>query len=483
MHPFNVSDGRHIDALLSGALPGGALYAVGGRVRDEVRSEVDGIPRPAKDFDYVAVGIGLAELVERLRSVGRADVVGAAFAVVKVTLGGTTVDVALPRRERSTGRGHRDFDVEAGPSVTLEDDLARRDFRMNMLARAIPGGDLVDPYGGRADIEAARIDLLRDEAFDEDPLRMLRACQFAARFSFVIAPRTMEAMRRAAPLVETVSAERIRDELVKFLALAPRPSAGLEWMREGGLLPYVLPEIGLGIGVEQNEWHAFDVYRHTLETLDAAPPGDLVLRLAALFHDAGKPATKQGPHFYGHETVGAEMSLSRLEALRFPAETIQRVAGLVRNHMYSTDPAMSDSAIRRFVRRVGPENLDRQFALRAADIVGSGLPKRNDANERFQARVAALLSERPPLSTRDLAIGGEDVIRELTAAGKLAPGSRGGPLVGKVLAELLDRVIEDPTMNVRHRLLEAVCSVSYGMSSVRTNVSRETRAVGNHEGE
>jgi tRNA nucleotidyltransferase (CCA-adding enzyme) len=447
-----------IDGLLAGVLPAGALFAVGGRVRDEVRSALDGVDRPAKDLDYVAVGLQLEDLAERLNRIGKSDVVGASFAVVKCTIpadAGTasvTVDVALPRRESSTGAGHREFTVEAGPQIPLEDDLSRRDFRMNMLARALPGGSLVDPYGGEADIRARRIDILRPEAFDEDPLRMLRAAQFAARFEYALTKETLRTMREAAPLVAFVSAERIRDELSKLLS-APRPSVGLELLRETGILPYVLPEVAEGIGVEQNEFHAYDVYRHSLETVDAAPSGDLVARLAALLHDIAKPRTKDGPHFYRHEIVGEEMSAEMLTRLRFPNETAETVARLVRNHMYAADPAQADSTLRRFIRRVGPENLERQFALRAADITGSGLPKRSDANERFEERVREVLAQRPALSVRELAVTGDDAVAALVATGRLPRGSKGGPEVGEVLRVLLERVVDDPALNERERLL------------------------------
>jgi poly(A) polymerase/tRNA nucleotidyltransferase (CCA-adding enzyme) len=446
-----------IDSRLAMVLPPNSLFAVGGRVRDEVRSELDGIERPAKDLDYVAVGVGLDELVERLSRAGRADVVGASFAVVKCTLDGVTVDVALPRREHSTGLGHRDFQVEWGPDISLEDDLARRDFRMNMMARAVPAGDLVDPYGGEADLRARRIDILRGEAFFEDPLRMLRACQFAARFEFEVTPETLGAMRAAAPLVETVSPERVRDELIKLLEQAPRPSIGIELMREGGLLPYVLPEVAEGIGVTQNQYHAYDVYRHGLVTLDATPPGDLVLRLAALFHDVGKPQTKTvedgSAHFYRHELVGEVMVRGVLDRLRFPADTTRDVARLVLHHMYAADPELEERTLRRFLRRVTLDLVDRQFALRAADIAGSGLPKRGDNNERFESRVRALVAAKPALSVRDLAIGGDEVIEVLVEAGSLPRGSRGGPAVGRILSALLETVMDVPEANNREQLL------------------------------
>jgi poly(A) polymerase/tRNA nucleotidyltransferase (CCA-adding enzyme) len=450
---------ERLDALLEGALPAGSLFAVGGRVRDEIRTALDGRPRPAKDLDYVVTGVALDELVRRLEALGRTDVVGASFAVVKLTVDGRTVDVALPRRERSTGAGHRDFQVEFGAEVPLEDDLARRDFRMNMIARALPGGEIVDPYGGEADIRASRIDLLRPEAFEEDPLRMLRAAQFAARFGFTVSPQTMAAMRAAAPLVRTVSGERIHDELVKLLEAAETPSIGIELLRAGGVLPFILPEVAEGIGVEQNVYHAYDVYRHGLATLDATPPGDLVLRLAALFHDVGKPQTRtvepEGTHFYGHENVGEAMAREALGRLRFSSEHTDDVARLVRNHMYANNPEQTPAAIRRFIRRVGVDLVPRQFALRHADIVGSGLPKRNDDNERFEARVYAELARKPPLSVKDLAIGGRDVvaiIAQLEASGR-------GPFpkakIGGALAHVLERLLDDPSLNRDEQRKEA----------------------------
>jgi putative nucleotidyltransferase with HDIG domain len=457
-----------IDDTLAAALPAGSLYAVGGRVRDELRSELDGEERIAKDLDYVVVGIEFQHMVAALDRVARADVVGASFSVVKVTLEGTTVDVALARRERSTGAGHRDFAVESGPEVTLDEDLARRDFRMNMMARRLSDGALVDPYRGAADVRARRIDLLRPEAFVEDPLRMLRACQFAARFAYTVSRETMDAMRAAAPLVETVSPERVRDELAKFVTYADRPSIGFDLMREGGLLPFVLPEIAEGLGVAQNEYHAYDVYRHNLATLDATPPGDLALRVAALLHDVGKPRTKDGPHFYRHELVGADMAGDILNRLRFSNEDVDAVTRLVRHHMYAADPSQEARTMRRFIRRVGADLLERQFALRAADIVGSGLPKRGPENEAFQAKIWEIVAEKPALSVRDLAIDGKDVISALVAVGKLPRDSRGGPAVGALLGELLDVVLDDPVANEPERLKSELDRL------VREDVPRET---------
>jgi tRNA nucleotidyltransferase/poly(A) polymerase len=452
-----------LDALLASIVPAGSLFAVGGRVRDEVR----GIGAPPKDFDYVVVGVALEELLAALRTIGRVDVVGASFAVVKVRTPAGDADVALPRRERSTGVGHRDFTIEAAPDIPLADDLGRRDFRMNMLARAIPDGALVDPYGGLADIAAERIDIVRAEAFAEDPLRMLRAAQFAARFGYTLTERTERAMTAASPLVATVSPERIGDELAKLLTLAERPSVGLEILRRTGLLAHIWPEFLEGVACEQNVWHAYDVYGHTLHTVDAAPPGDLTLRLAALFHDVGKPRVKDGPHFYRHEHVGRDLVVAMLERVRYGRELTETVAHLVRSHMYVADPELQPKSLRRFVQRIGVEHLDRLFALRAADIVGSGLPKRDDTNERFQAAVRAIVREKPPFGVRDLAIDGTVVTGLMVDEGLAAPGFRGDARVGAVLAQLFEEVTDEPARNEPSLLRERATAFVRAMRATK----------------
>jgi putative nucleotidyltransferase with HDIG domain len=442
-----------IDLRLAEVLPPGSLYAVGGRVRDELRAERGGIALTAKDLDYVVTGVAADDLRQCLQRLGRVDLVGAAFAVFKVTSDGQTVDVALPRRERSTGIGHRDFEVQSGPDISLADDLSRRDFRMNMIARALPGGELIDPYGGEADIRAHRLDILTPSAFEEDPLRLLRAAQFAARFEYEPTEATRAAMTEAAPLVVSVSAERVHDELVKLFERAAKPSIGLRLLQETGVLAFVWPELLEGVGVMQNEWHAYDVWRHNLETLDATPPGDAVLRLAALLHDVGKPRTKDGPHFYRHEMVGAEMARDMLSRLRFPNATVAAVEHLVRHHMYSQDPALTEAAVRRFIRRIGPENLKRQFAIRWADIAGSGLPKRDDSNERFEARVWDEVAREPAFSVADLYVDGSDVIERMVAHGIVDATYRGDQRVGETLQRLFEQVTDRPERNERQTLL------------------------------
>jgi putative nucleotidyltransferase with HDIG domain len=438
---------REIEEILVSALPEAGIYAVGGSVRDAVLAELGRTQPKQPDLDYLVTGVRLEELLKRLAAHGRAELVGASFGVVKFARGTITVDVALPRRERSTGPHHREFVIESSPEIPLEEDLSRRDFRVNMLARNVRTGEIVDPYGGGADLEFRRLDALREAAFEEDPLRILRGAQFAARFELQPTPATLAAMRAAAELVPTVAPERIADELVKLLTLAPQPSVGLELLRESGALVYVMPELLEGWEIEQNQYHAYTVYYHSLRAVDEAAP-ELTLRLAALLHDVGKPRTKEGRHFYGHQQVGEQMARAMLERLRFPGDTIDRVCKLILNHMYATADVITDAGIRRFIKRVGPTNLADLFALRHADIYASGIPPHDGGeNERFEARVSAALKAGHALTVNDLKIAGEDVIAIMRELGLAAEDFRGDERVGAALRMCLEEVLDDPARN------------------------------------
>jgi len=438
------------DRLLAGTLSGAGVFAVGGSVRDAIMS------KQPSNLDYLVTGMPLDEILARLRAVGRADMVGASFGVIKFTHGGTTADIALPRRERSTGPHHRDFAIEFSPDIPLTEDLGRRDFRINMLARDVRTGAIIDPFGGRSDIEARRLDVLSERVFEEDPLRILRGAQFAARFELTATPKALAGMRGAAGLLPSVAAERMAEELRKLLELADRPSIGFELLRETGALEHVLPELLEGWQVEQNEYHAYSVYEHSLRSCDAAP-ADLELRLAALLHDVGKPRTKEGPHFYRHEFVGEAMARSALERLRFPRDTVERVAHLIKNHMYSSIDAMTDAAVRRFIRRVGPDRVAILFALRRADVAATGLPARDrEQNGRFEQRVKAAIEAPHVFSVADLAIDGEDVKSLMRERGLVDAGFAGDKRVGGALRYCLEEVLENPDLNVRQALLDLV---------------------------
>lgn len=445
---------QNLDDLLCRLLDGAEVYAVGGRVRDEFLKQSGFQPStgPRPEHDYLVTGIDLDDLVHKLRQAGSAELVGASFGVVKFAAGGMAADIALPRRERSTGTHHRDFAVDYDPSIPVEDDLARRDFRINMIARNIRTGEIVDPFGGRQDVEAKRLDIVADNVFVEDPLRILRGAQFAARFDLTVSERTMSGMRAAAHLVSTVAAERVAEELTKLLERASRPSIGFEILRECGALDILIPELMEGWGIEQNEYHRFTVYFHNMKCCDETEP-ELKLRLAALFHDVGKPRTKDGPHFYRHEFVGEAMTKSVLDRFRFSTDLTRDVTHLVKHHMYAADDRLTDAAVRRFVRRVGVAAVEPLFALREADVCASGLPPRDPAQAyRFETRVRNEITARAPFGVADLAIDGAGVIEVMRDLKLVGPDFAGDRRVGEALNHCLEQVLDDPALNERESL-------------------------------
>jgi poly(A) polymerase/tRNA nucleotidyltransferase (CCA-adding enzyme) len=259
-------------------------------------------------------------------------------------------------------------------------------------------------------------------------------------------------MRAAANLVTSVAPERIADELRKLLTKADRPSVGFELLRSVGALSEIMPELMQGWDVHQNEFHRHTVYYHALYACDEAPP-DLVLRLAALLHDIGKPATKSGSHFYRHEFVGEEMACDLLTRLRFSGDVIERVAHLIRHHMFASDDGLTDAAVRRFINRVGAENVEELFALRRADIVASGLPERSPAElERFTARVHQQLVGPSVFGINRLRIDGGGVIQVMRDLNLVGEGFAGDARVGAVLRHLLECVLEDPAKNEPEQL-------------------------------
>jgi putative nucleotidyltransferase with HDIG domain len=312
-------------------------------------------------------------------------------------------------------------------------------------AGATPEPRLVDPFGGRADVAARTLRAVGEplRRFEEDALRMVRAVRLAATLDFEIEPTTLGGIKERAPLVAHLSGERIAAELGRLLG-APRPSVGLRLLADTGLLGPISPELAAQPGIAQNKVEGEDLWDHTLGTVDAAISHPVV-RLAALVHDIGKPATAADGHFYGHEAVGAELARAFLDRLHEPRAVTERVTHLVRNHMFGYEQSWSDTAVRRFIGKVGPDAIDELFALREADNVGSGLPRSAGGLSQLKARVAAELAEGPVLDRSALAIDGDDLMAELG----LAPG----PGLGRVLEALLQRVIEDKSLNTAPTLL------------------------------
>jgi tRNA nucleotidyltransferase (CCA-adding enzyme) len=426
----------------------GRLYEVGGVVRDRLL----GLDTSSKDRDYLVTGISYDDLTRLLKPHGRVELVGRSFGVIKFTQFRDgqphTFDIALPRTEHSTGVGHRDYEVNFDPSLPVEDDLTRRDFTMNAIAVALDDQSVVDPLGGRQDIANRRLRMTSERSFEEDPLRMLRAVQFAARFEFSVDPATSEAMKRYAPLISTVSPERIAEELNKLLTLAARPSEGFRLMHETGLLKEVIPELDLCVGIDQpGPYHAHDVFEHTLHVIDAAPPR-LRLRLAALFHDIRKPQAKRPTDdgratFYGHEVTGSRAAVDVLSRLRYPNDTVREVSALVERHMFTT--AVTDKGLRRLVKKVGVDLIFDLLDLRRADVAGQGMGGKTDDVDQFEAAIRAELAQKPPFGYSDLAINGNDIMTMFA----LEPG----PEVGQILGHLLDKALDDPALNTRERMI------------------------------
>jgi tRNA nucleotidyltransferase (CCA-adding enzyme) len=334
----------------------------------------------------------------------------------------------------------------------LEPDLARRDFTVNAIAWDPVSNRVTDPFDGRRDLERALLRAVGDplQRFREDGLRPVRAARFAATLEFEIEPETARALGDARDRVARVAVERIREELVKMLD-ARAPSRGFEVLRRSDLLSLLLPELAACVAVPQNRYHAYDVYFHTLYTVDAAPREKPAVRLAALFHDVGKPATRVERDgeatFYNHQFESARLAAEAMTRLRFSNDAIEQVVHLVRHHMFDYRHEWTDAAVRRFVRAVGPEHIADLFDLRIADNIGNGTKTGFPHYlEEFRARIERVLAERTALQVRDLAIGGEDVMREL--------GLRPGPRVGEILEQLLQEVLEHPSWNERDRLVQ-----------------------------
>jgi tRNA nucleotidyltransferase/poly(A) polymerase len=423
----------------------GRIYEVGGAVRDSLlkRGKV-------KDRDYLVTGIPYDNLTRILKNHGRVDLVGKSFGVIKFTqlIRGApfTFDIALPRREHSTGAGHKDFAVDFDPFLNVEEDLVRRDFTVNAMALSLDNQELIDPLDGVVDLENRRLRMTSANSFVEDPLRMLRAVQLAARFQFVIEPETFESLRKQASLIRSVSSERIAEELNKLLVRASEPSEGFRLMQTTGLLKEILPELEECVGVEQpGGYHKYDVFEHTLHTVDAARP-ELRLRMAALFHDITKPAHRrlngEGATFYGHEMSAARVARAVLSRLRYSNDFIKDVMTLVERHMFTT--AVTDKGLRRLVRRVGVSLIFDLLDLRRADVQAQGMGGSTDDVDRFEAEIKQELSRKPPFGYSDLALDGHDIMEMLD----LHPGRA----VGIILDHLLETVLDHPEFNTKDKL-------------------------------
>jgi tRNA nucleotidyltransferase (CCA-adding enzyme) len=376
------------------------------------------------------------------------------------------IELAPPRKEVSTGPGRHDFDIVVDPAAPVEEDLARRDFTMNAMARRLSDEELVDPYGGREDLENRVLRTVSRNSFAEDPLRIVRGLRFVSQLGLDPDESTLAQMREEAAGVALVSGERVggglhadgMGELSKLL-LGREPARALRLARDTGVLVQLLPEFKEAIGFQQeSRYHDLTVDEHIFETVQAAADAgsSLAVRLAALFHDLGKPhvawrGTDGRLHYYArpgysnrsHEQVSAELATKALSRLRYPNELRSRVVRLVRAHML--DPGRGDPVrARRLLSRYGKGLTFELLDHKAADLRGKGVPPAPEEVERLQNFRRVVQQElRNPYRLKDLAINGSDLI-EL--------GYAPGPAIGKTLRTLLDEVIRDPSRNTRDYL-------------------------------
>ncbi len=338
----------------------------------------------------------------------------------------------------------------------LEDDLARRDFTVNALAMD-DNKKIIDFFDGQKDLKNKIIRAVGDanKRFDEDALRMLRAIRFACTLSFVIEDITFKAIQKNADWIQMISNERIKDELIKIFE-TEKAAHGIDLLRQTNLLKFILPEIDKGVGVSQNKHHVYDIYEHSLRALDEAAKHkfNLEVKIASLFHDIGKPETKQGEGpdstFYNHDYVGAKFTDRVLKRLKFPNKFIDKVVLLVKNHMFVSDPEkLTDAGARRLLKRVGRENIVDLINLRVADRLGMGRPKEKPYRLRTIEYMIEKVSK-DPISAKMLKINGNDIMKLL----KIEPS----PKVGAILDVLLAEVIEEPKNNnkkyLENRVLE-----------------------------
>lgn len=420
---------------------GKQVFLVGGAVRDLLRGH------KAQDWDLATDALPQ----EVIALFPRVIPTGIKHGTVTVHFKGRSVEVTTYRTESGYHDGRRPDQVTY--TARIEEDLSRRDFTMNAIALPLPKGPLVDPFNGIADIRAHRIRCVGDPQarFAEDGLRPVRAVRFAAQMGFEVEQATLDAIPRALKTTEKVSPERIRDELDKILA-SPQPSRAFLLMEETRLLELLLPELASCRNIEQKGFHRFDVLDHSLLACDAAArdqaPG--LVRAAALLHDIGKPVTRSLDlngvwTFYQHEQVSATLSRDLLTRFHYPNAVIEGIVHLIKEHMFHYEANWSDGAVRRFIIRVGEENLNNLYQLRRADAyatTGQELPK--DFLLPLITRVDAVLAKSRALSLKDLPVSGKDL---------LIMGIKPGPIMGIILSALLEAVVEDPALNTKETLL------------------------------
>lgn len=425
-------------------------YIVGGCVRDVLRKAIP------KDWD-VATNANPKEI----QKVFPDSFYKNKFGTVTVKIPTNKKDIfeveitTYRNEEKYTDKRHPD---KVNWAKTIEEDLARRDFTVNAIALKLTDGKkkeitITDPFLGRKDLKSKIIKAVGEpkKRFSEDALRLLRAVRFATTLGvdWKIEQKTLSAIKKNAPWLQAISKERIKEEFEKII-MSEYAYDGLMLLHKTNLLKYIIPELEKGFGVSQNRHHIYTIFQHALLSLKYAVKYNynLNVRLAALFHDIAKPQTKsgEGPDatFYNHDIVGAKIAMGILERLRFPKKTVEKVGTLIRNHMFFYDPeVVTESSVRRLLKKVGKENMEELVQLRITDRKGSGVPKARPYRLRHFEYMVSKVS-RDPISVQMLKINGNEIMKILK--------TKSGPRVGLVLNALLSEVLDDPKKNKKEFL-------------------------------
>ncbi len=429
---------------------GFSLYLVGGAVRDYI------LKKENHDYDFATD----AEPEDVKRLFKYTVDTGIKHGTVMVIFRGKSYEITSFRTDGAYKDGRHPESVEYVKS--LSEDLKRRDFTINALAVEIPGGRIIDEHDGLRDIRGKTIRAIGDprSRFNEDALRMMRACRFAAKLSFAIEDETLNAISLLKEKISLVSAERIKEELFSLI-LSDDPVRGLEYMRETGLMKIILPELYDTIGLKPEGIHTDDVYHHLLKTLCWARKNNHSEKvcIAALFHDIGKVAARKEKNessytFCSHDLEGSLLYEKIAERLKASNDEKLIVSHLIKNHMFSYDDSWTDAAVRRFIRRVGKKNINDLIDLRLDDAmaISSGVDQSSILS--LIERINAELEKKAALSLKDLKISGKDLIEN-----KIIKPS---PEMGRILNSLLDEVIEDPSLNEKEKLLKRASELARG---------------------
>lgn len=434
-----------IDTLKAAGFEG---YAVGGSVRDLF------MDRPTKGWDFTtnATPEEILTLFPDSFYDNQFGTVG-----IKIKEKENVVDIYEVTTYRSeVGYSDRRHPDTITWGKTIEEDLARRDFTVNAIA--YDGQKIIDPYDGQGDIERKIVKAVGNPAkrFTEDALRMMRAVRIATELGFMIEPATLDAIKGNVGLLKAISAERIRDELLRILA-AQHAADGVLILKGCGILTLILPELEEAFAVAQKSpkrHHIYDVGTHSVMALKHCPSPDPVVRLATLLHDIGKPKTFHKDDsglitFYNHEVAGTKLTRNIVARLRLSKKQSDLILTLVRWHQFSVDERQTDAALRRFIRRVGKENLDAMLALRIGDRLGGGAQETSWRLELYKKRLVEV--QKQPFTVHDLAVNGYDVMRVL--------GIKPGPIIGKILDQLFAEVEEGKLANQREALLTRLSSL------------------------